>query len=277
MRRELKRYCLAAACDLYSRFPQALNTLDAPEAVGHLKYMLLCKIMTSKADAEEIPAVISSKAGLKYAGAFTFKYALCKLPPAGCRRFFLSIAGRQEVPLQLQLRGLRGARPVNTPPPAALLTSRSRPFIPEHDKLVRLAGEEVDSMAAVAKAYADRSLQGFQAALDAHSAQLAGDPVVHTHLQVGCHSPLACLNHPLQLHDFRQSSCAGARAPVQRHKLGGTTFAASGKLHACHPSHEPGKKLFSALFARNAFSSYKRDQRLERMTRTKRRPQGVHR
>ena len=40
-------------------------------------------------------------------------------------------------------------------------------------------------MAAVAKAYADRSLQGFQAALDAHTAQLAGDPVVHTHLQVG--------------------------------------------------------------------------------------------
>lgn len=39
-------------------------------------------------------------------------------------------------------------------------------------------------MAAVAKAYADRSLQGFQAALDAHKEQLAGDPVVHTHLQV---------------------------------------------------------------------------------------------
>ena len=39
-------------------------------------------------------------------------------------------------------------------------------------------------MAAVAKAYANRSLQGFQAALDAHSEQLAGDPVVHTHLQV---------------------------------------------------------------------------------------------
>ena len=43
--------------------------MDAPEAVGRLKYMLLCKIMTSKADAEEIPSVISSKAGLKYAGA----------------------------------------------------------------------------------------------------------------------------------------------------------------------------------------------------------------
>jgi len=79
---------LAPACDCYSRIPQALNTLDAPEAVGRLKYMLLCKIMTSKADAEEIPAVISSKAGLKYAGALPFKNAMCKLPPAGCRRFF---------------------------------------------------------------------------------------------------------------------------------------------------------------------------------------------
>lgn len=39
-------------------------------------------------------------------------------------------------------------------------------------------------MAAVAKAYSDRSLQGFQAALEAHREQLAGDPVVHTHLQV---------------------------------------------------------------------------------------------
>ena len=45
-------------------------------------------------------------------------------------------------------------------------------------------GDEVDSMAAVAKAYAERSLQGFQTALDAHREQLAGDPVVHTHLQV---------------------------------------------------------------------------------------------
>jgi hypothetical protein len=36
--------------------------------VGRLKYMLLCKIMTSKGDAEEVPAIISSRAGLKYAG-----------------------------------------------------------------------------------------------------------------------------------------------------------------------------------------------------------------
>ena len=47
---------------------QGLNTLDNPEAVGRLKYMLLCKIMTSKGDAEEVPAIISSRAGLKHAG-----------------------------------------------------------------------------------------------------------------------------------------------------------------------------------------------------------------
>ncbi len=34
-----------------------------------LEYMLLCKIMTGKQDAEEVPAIVASKAGLKYAGA----------------------------------------------------------------------------------------------------------------------------------------------------------------------------------------------------------------
>lgn len=90
---------------------EALNTLESPEAVGRLKYMLLCKIMTSKSDAEDVPSTISSKAGIKY------------------------------------------------------------------------AGEEVDSMAAVAKAYADRSLHAFQAALDSHPQQLVQDPVTNTHLQ----------------------------------------------------------------------------------------------
>ena len=53
---------------------QGLNTLDNPEAVGRLKYMLLCKIMTSKSDAEEVPAIISSRAGLKYAGDTRFPH-----------------------------------------------------------------------------------------------------------------------------------------------------------------------------------------------------------
>ncbi len=45
------------------------------------------------------------------------------------------------------------------------------------------AGDEVDSMAAVAKAYTGRSLEGFQGALSAYPAQLADDPIVHRHLQ----------------------------------------------------------------------------------------------
>ena len=37
-------------------------------------------------------------------------------------------------------------------------------------------------MVAVAKAYKDRSLQGFQDALSLHKEQLVDDPVVHSHL-----------------------------------------------------------------------------------------------
>lgn len=95
----------------YSYFFEAFeqfNALDDRKAVLSLKYMLLCKIMLSS--AEEVPGMISSKAGLKYAGI------------------------------------------------------------------------EVDAMRTVAKAYQDRSLQGFQEALKVHAEQLVDDPVVHTHL-----------------------------------------------------------------------------------------------
>lgn len=44
------------------------------------------------------------------------------------------------------------------------------------------AGPDVDSMIAVAKAYKERSLQGFQDALAAHREQLVEDPIVHAHL-----------------------------------------------------------------------------------------------
>ncbi|KAL3155551.1 26S proteasome regulatory subunit rpn6 [Trebouxia sp. C0009 RCD-2024] len=95
----------------YSYFFEAFeqfNALDDHKAVLSLKYMLLCKIMLSS--AEEVPSMISSKAGLKHAGI------------------------------------------------------------------------EVDAMRTIARAYQDRSLQGFQEALKEHEEQLVKDPVVHTHL-----------------------------------------------------------------------------------------------
>ena len=47
---------------------------------------------------------------------------------------------------------------------------------------LKFAGPEVEAMRSVAKAYEDRSLQAFQAALEAYAPQLAEDPIVHSHL-----------------------------------------------------------------------------------------------
>ncbi|KAH7290888.1 hypothetical protein KP509_30G068200 [Ceratopteris richardii] len=45
---------------------EAFSALDDPRAIYSLKYMLLCKVMTSQAD--DVAGLISSKAGLKYTG-----------------------------------------------------------------------------------------------------------------------------------------------------------------------------------------------------------------
>lgn len=69
----------------YSYFFEAFeqfNALDDPKAVLSLKYMLLCKIMLTS--AEEIPSMISTKAGLKYAGKSLQAVAFCL--DTGCRQ-----------------------------------------------------------------------------------------------------------------------------------------------------------------------------------------------
>ena len=47
---------------------------------------------------------------------------------------------------------------------------------------LKYAGPDVDALRAVSRAYDDRSLGEFQAALEAFHAQLQDDPVVHSHL-----------------------------------------------------------------------------------------------
>lgn len=53
----------------YSYFFEAFEQFSAlgdPQAVSALKYMLLCKIMLN--ESGDVPALIASKAGLKYTG-----------------------------------------------------------------------------------------------------------------------------------------------------------------------------------------------------------------
>lgn len=92
----------------YESFEQ-LSSLDDPRSIRVLKYMLLSKIMAG--DVSDVASIISSKAGLKY------------------------------------------------------------------------AGNEVDALKAVAKAYQSRSLADFQEVLHSYKQELQEDPVVHSHLK----------------------------------------------------------------------------------------------
>lgn len=47
---------------------------------------------------------------------------------------------------------------------------------------LKYAGDEVEAMKAVAKAYLERSLESFEDALKSHTSQLSGDPIIHSHL-----------------------------------------------------------------------------------------------
>lgn len=96
----------------YSYFFEAFeqhSALGAAAAPRSLKYMLMCKVMSG--DAHEVPAIVQSKAGLRF------------------------------------------------------------------------EGDEVDSLKAIAKAFADRSLSGFQGVLERYSRQLSEDMVVASHLR----------------------------------------------------------------------------------------------
>jgi len=129
----------------YSYFFEAFeqkNALDDPKAVFCLKYMLLCKIMMN--DSEEVPSIISGKAGLKYIGL-----------QVGCD--------------------------TGLPPPHPSLPETSV-FQPIGTHRFGNFLSQIDAIKAVAKAHQDRSLSDFQVAIDGHKAELVEDPIVHTHL-----------------------------------------------------------------------------------------------
>ena len=138
---------------------------------------------------------------------------VCSTPSANWRgvvyedRLERSAAGRGHVAIQSPLKLDKvGGGSLTCPTPAGSAGA---------------AGDEVDSMAAVAKAYTERSLEGFQGALSTYPGQLTGDPIVHRHLQARPPPPPPPRGPggqptyvvPRTLRRFRSPSCCSLSEP----------------------------------------------------------------
>ena len=125
-------------------------------------------------DADEVPGLVSSKAGLKHAGKLHScrHHESCSSSQSACNP-----QGPQASGVCLPLLLVVSEDLVTGSQSPSSLCSKCMMLL-----LTVLAGQDVDSMVAVAKAYKDRSLQGFQDALALHKEQLVEDPIVHAHL-----------------------------------------------------------------------------------------------
>ena len=124
-------------------------------------------------DADEVPGLVSSKAGLKHAG---------KLHTAVLVMVALGSPATLRLHAPHALSGIISGTCREYSVGASAQNGNS--FCSKFVILLLTvpAGQDVDSMVAVAKAYKDRSLQGFQDALALHKEQLVEDPIVHAHL-----------------------------------------------------------------------------------------------
>ena len=129
-------------------------------------------------DADEVPGLVSSKAGLKHAGKLHSCSIMKALKSSPCcnlhgpQAALSGICSKLRTGYLLRLKSLcNGALHTTS------LYSNGMTLL-----LTPPAGQDVDSMVAVAKAYKDRSLQGFQDALALHKEQLVDDPIVDAHL-----------------------------------------------------------------------------------------------
>jgi 26S proteasome regulatory subunit N6 len=136
----------------YEAFEQ-LSALDDARAVTVLKYMLLCKV-------GDIPP--------------------CAAPLHPSTSFIPAPFPRPTVPMQIEPLQL----PCSNPHPPQIMSGEVGDVsgIIASKGGLKYAGPNVDAMRAVSKAYDDRSLGEFQAALQSFAPQLQEDTVVHAHL-----------------------------------------------------------------------------------------------